>query len=212
MDAAYVLRGFALGFSIAAPVGQIGVLCIRRTLADGRLNGFVSGLGAATADACYGSVAAFGLTAISDILNQNIVQAIIHIFGSLFLFYLGIKILRSIPAPIESSSTTVSRRGLFGAYASTVVLTLTNPTTIFMFLGVFAGLRIGAGAGDYLSALLLVIGVFSGSATWWFILSGGVGLLRTRINTAMLRAVNVLSGLIIIGFGIYSLITLFNRA
>lgn len=202
-----LLRGLVVGFSIAAPVGQIGVLCIRRTLSDGRVPGLVSGLGAATADACYGFVAAFGLTFVADMLTHPTALTTIHLLGAAFLFYLGLKIMRAAPASIDTPRET-SRRGLLGVYGSTFLLTLTNPTTILMYMGVFAGLRIGVSTGDYGSAALMVAGVFVGSAAWWLILSSGVSLLRSRFNTGMLRAVNVLSGLIIIGFGAFSLLTL----
>ncbi|HEV7126424.1 MAG TPA: LysE family transporter, partial [Ktedonobacterales bacterium] len=97
MDVGFLLRGAVLGFAIAAPVGPIGVLCIRRTLANGRVNGLVSGLGAATADASYGAVAAFGLTAISSLLLSQRVW--IHLIGAIFLAYLGIRTLLARPAP-----------------------------------------------------------------------------------------------------------------
>ncbi|HEX9370073.1 MAG TPA: LysE family transporter [Roseiflexaceae bacterium] len=142
MDKSLLLRGLVVGFSIAAPVGPIGVLCIRRTLADGQVAGFVSGLGAATADAIYGSIAGFGLTFISGILVSQ--QGWLRLIGGLFLCYLGVKTLLARPAERPASAGGV---GLVGAYASTFFLTLTNPLTIFAFLGVFAGLGLANAAG-----------------------------------------------------------------
>src|SRR5581483_11514863 len=171
----FFLRGLLIGFSIAAPVGPIGVLCIRRTLANGRAAGFVSGLGAATADSLYGCVAGFGLTAISDFLVGQ--QKPLRLFGGLFLVFLGLKTFFSRPA-VESARS--SRSGLAGDYTSTLLLTLTNPATILSFLAVFAGLGLGTRPGDYRSATSLVLGVFVGSACWWMLLSGGVGLFREK--------------------------------
>jgi threonine/homoserine/homoserine lactone efflux protein len=205
MDLSFYLRGLLIGFSIAAPVGPIGVLCIRRTLADGQLAGLVSGLGAATADAVYGWIAAFGLTFISTFLVSQ--QIWLRLVGGLFLLYLGVRTFLSRPA---SEGAAASASGLVGAYASTLVLTLTNPLTILSFAVVFAGLGLGSGTGDYLSAGLLVAGVFSGSALWWLMLSGGVGLLRSRFSYQALWWVNRISGILILSFGFVALVSLMS--
>jgi len=200
MDLSLLLRGGLIGLSIAAPVGPIGVLCIRRTLAEGRVAGLVSGLGAATADAFYGSVAAFGLTFISSLLVGQ--QAWLRLAGGLFLCYLGLKTLLARPA---EQGMAARSRGLLGSYVSTLFLTVTNPMTILSFAAVFAGLGLGQTGGDYASAGLLVLGVFLGSASWWLLLSGSVGALRARFPAAGLLWVNRISGIIIAGFGIVAL-------
>ena len=203
MDYSLFFRGLVIGFSIAAPVGPIGVLCIRRTLADGQVSGLVSGLGAATADAFYGCVAGFGLTFISSFLVGQ--KMWLSLFGGLFLLYLGVKTLLSQPAEKEA---TINQSGLLSSYFSIFLLTLTNPLTILSFAAIFAGLGLASAAGSYTSAVILVLGVFLGSATWWFLLSGGVGLLRDRFNTQGLLWVNRVSGLIITIFGIIALTNL----
>lgn len=204
MDYPLFFRGLVIGFSIAAPVGPIGVLCIRRTLADGQIAGLVSGLGAATADAFYGCVAGFGLTFISSLLIDQ--QMWMRLVGGLFLLYLGIKTLLSRPA--EQAAKTTGN-GLLSAYASTFLLTVTNPLTILSFAAIFAGLGLTNTTGSYASALILVLGVFLGSASWWLLLSGGVGLFRDKFNTQGMVWVNRISGLIIIAFGAVALVGLF---
>lgn len=203
------VRGLALGFAIAAPVGPIGVLCIRRTLAEGRLAGLVSGLGAATADAIYGFIAAFGLTFISSLLISY--QGAIRLVGGLFLLYLGSKTLVAPVAeqPAADLAASSSPRGLLANYGSTLALTLTNPMTILSFAAVFAGLGVGAASGDYASAAVLVLGVFLGSAFWWLTLSAAVSLLRSRVTPRGLRWVNRVSGVIILSFGVAALASLF---
>jgi threonine/homoserine/homoserine lactone efflux protein len=201
MEATFFLRGLIIGFSIAAPVGPIGVLCIRRTLVQGRTSGFVSGLGAATADALYGCVAGFGLTFISSFLIGQ--QGWFSLIGGAFLLYLGVKTFLAKPS---ERSASASGGGLLAAYGSTFFLTLTNPITILAFAAIFAGLGIAGRAGDYLSAGILVLGVFSGSTAWWFILSAGVGLVRKKFDLQVLRWVNRVSGLIIGGFGLISIL------
>lgn len=203
MDITFLLRGLLIGFSIAAPVGPIGVLCIRRTLTNGQAAGLVSGLGAATADALYGCIAGFGLTLISNFLVSQ--QLWLRLVGGLFLCYLGIKTLLSKPA---EHAAVAKGSGLLGAYASTFFLTVTNPMTIISFAAIFAGLGLASTSGSYLSAGVLVAGVFLGSALWWLLLSGGVGLLRDKFNTAGLLWVNRISGLIITGFGLLALVSM----
>jgi threonine/homoserine/homoserine lactone efflux protein len=203
MHFSFFLRGLAIGFSIAAPVGPIGVLCIRRTLAEGRTSGFVSGIGAATADGLYGFVAGFGLTVLSNLLIQQ--QVWIRLIGGVFLCALGLKTFFSHPTLKDAS---VKGSGLMAAYASTFVLTLTNPMTILAFAAIFAGLGVGSTEGNYGATGVLVAGVFTGSAMWWLLLSGAVGLFRRSIGLAGMRWINRLSGLIITVFGIVALVSL----
>ncbi|MGD9101164.1 MAG: LysE family transporter [Anaerolineae bacterium] len=198
-----LLKGLVLGFSIAMPVGPIGVLCIHRTLARGRASGLVSGLGAATADAVYGSIAGFGLTFISGFLVRQ--QTWLSFAGGIFLCYLG---LRTFLAPPAEQRDSDGKSGLVSAYASTFFLTLTNPMTILSFTLVFAGLG-GVGAdGNYATAGLLVLGVFVGSGLWWLFLSGGVSLFRERFSLQGLAWLNKVSGLMIVGLGLSVLLRL----
>jgi threonine/homoserine/homoserine lactone efflux protein len=203
MEFNFFLRGLLIGFSIAAPVGPIGILCIRRTLTEGRLTGLVSGLGAATADAFYGSLAGFGLTLVASFLVSQ--QHLLRLGGGLFLLYLGVHTLLAKPASKTVQAVQVDIKGLWGAYLSTFFLTLTNPLTILSFAAIFAGLGLAETGGDPLSAGILVLGVFSGSAAWWLLLSGGVSLLRLRLTPLILLWVNRMSGLVIIGFGVAAL-------
>jgi threonine/homoserine/homoserine lactone efflux protein len=203
MDTNLLLKGLLIGFSIAAPVGPIGVLCIRRTLAQGRAAGLVSGLGAASADAVYGCVAGFGLTFISGLLISQ--QSWLKLVGGAFLCYLGIRTLLAQPA---ERAAAAGGMGLAGAYTSTFFLTLTNPTTILSFVAVFAGLGLASMGGDYAAAAVLVLGVFAGSALWWLLLSGGVGLFRARFDTRAMRWVNRISGGVITAFGLLALVSL----
>jgi threonine/homoserine/homoserine lactone efflux protein len=203
MDVSYLFRGLAIGLSIAAPVGPIGVLCIRRTLAEGRTTGLISGLGAATADAIYGCIAAFGLAFISNFMISQ--QTWLRLAGGLFLCYLGIRTWQAKPASQAASSQV---KGLASAYASTFFLTLTNPMTILSFAAIFAGLGLASTSGSYISAGVLVLGVFTGSALWWLILSGGVSLLREKINARGLQWVNRISAAVITGFGLFALFSI----
>lgn len=194
-----LLKGIIIGFSIAAPVGPIGVLCIRRTLSEGWASGLVTGLGAATADALYGCIAGFGLTFISGALIGQ--QAWIRLVGGLFLCGLGVKTVLARPA---EQAATASGRSLAAAYGSALFLTLTNPATILSFAAVFAGLGLTA-EGEYGGAATLVAGVFAGSALWWLALSGGAGLFRRRFTARGLLWVNRISGTIIAGMGLLAL-------
>ncbi|HAK75085.1 MAG TPA: lysine transporter LysE [Sporomusaceae bacterium] len=202
MELSMFAKGIVLGLSIAAPVGPIGVLCIRRTLSKGMLNGFVSGLGTATADALYGCIAAFGVTAVSAFLLEQ--QFYLRLFGGAFLLYLGCSTFFSVPA--ETTGATGNKR-LAGAYVSAFCLTVTNPMTILSFAAIFAGLGIGTTGGNYVLAGMLVFGVFVGSLLWWLFLSGMVNMLRTSLDQRSMGWINRLSGACIAGFGLWSLFT-----
>lgn len=196
MNLGVLARGIIIGFAIAAPVGPIGVLCIRRTLAAGRAAGFISGLGAATADGLYGGVAAFGLTAVANLLIGQ--RLWLRILGGGFLLYLGARTFLAPPA----AGAPARQLPLAGAYASTFLLTLTNPMTILSFAAVFAGVGLGSAQRSYASAALLVLGVFAGSTLWWLTLSAAVGRFRARVAPPALVWVNRISGTIIAAFGL----------
>jgi len=198
MEMGFIAKGFAIGFSIAAPVGPIGILCIRRSLSDGMAKGFAAGLGAATADAAYGSVAGFGLTAISSFLVQR--QFWLELIGGGFLCVLGIRTFLSRPAQEAAASSG----RLAAVYGTTLILTIANPSTILSFAAIFSAFGLGI-ASDYSGAARLVLGVFLGSALWWLILSGSVSLLHSRVDAAWMRAVNRSSGVVLLAFGIYAL-------
>ena len=198
----FVLRGLVIGFAIAAPVGPIGALCIQRTLAQGRVVGLATGLGAAAADGVYGAIAGFGLTAVSGLLLAQ--RGWIAPAGGVFLCLLG---LRTVLASTGKSAAAPMRAGsLSGAFGSSFLLTLANPATILSFVAIFAGLGIADTGGRYLPALALIAGVFAGSAAWWLLLSGGVGLLRTRLAGGGARWINRAAGLVLLGFGVAALI------
>ena len=200
----FLLRGLIVGVSIAAPVGPIGLLCIQRTVMQGRTSGLVSGLGAATADAVYGSVAGFGLDLVSNFLIDQ--RMWIHLIGGALLLLLGIKVLLTRPAE-EAAQTQYTVRGIWWSYLSTFLLTITNPMTILSFVAIFAALGVANSSNDYVSASFTVIGVFLGSALWWLILSSVAGRLRGKLNRTAILWIGRLSAVIIIGFGIIGIVS-----
>lgn len=199
MDFAFFLKGIAIGFAMAVPVGPIGIMCIRKTLTEGRLRGLIIGLGAATADFFYGSVAAFGLTIISDTLNSQRIW--IRLVGGALLLFLGLKIFRKLP---PDPNLPINSNGILRSYLTTVFLTLTNPLTIFAFIAVFTALNLSAGLG-YFSASVLVTGVFVGSCLWFLILSSGTLFFRKKLNLVGLRWVNKIAGILIIISGLIAI-------
>ena len=204
MDTVFFLKGLIIGFVIAAPVGPIGVLCARRTLMHGRRAGFFSGMGAATADAIYGFIAAFGLTFISAFLVDH--QFLLRLVGGGLLLYLGVKAFMA--RPVKKTDLPRSARHYAGMYTSTFFLTLTNPMTILSFAAVFAGFGLAGTRGSVLSAGVLILGVFLGSAIWWLFLVGLFSLYRKRFQAHQLVWVNRVSGTIIAASGILALLSL----
>lgn len=199
------IKGLIIGFSIAAPVGPIGVLCINRSLHEGFRSGLATGFGAALADGTYGIIAGFGLTFISSFLMGHAWW--IKLIGGVFLFYLGFKTLTSRPP--QQVVISNSSRNLLRAFATTFFLTLTNPMTILSFMAVFAGLGLGSINTGYAAASIMIVGIVIGSLLWWLLLCSGVAMFfRNRINQAKLYWVNFLSGAIIIIFGLVALISM----
>jgi threonine/homoserine/homoserine lactone efflux protein len=193
-------QGLVLGFSIAVPVGPIGVLCLRRSIAEGALVGFLCGLGAATADAIYGAIGALGLTLVTDVLVRQ--QVWLALLGGLFLCYLGVKTGLSQPAQTAARNEAASWAGAFG---STLLLTLTNPMTILSFAGLFASFGLGSGKNSWSAVTLFVTGVFAGSAAWWLVLSVGAWRLASRFGVRQLQWLNRSSGAVLFGLGFWNL-------
>jgi threonine/homoserine/homoserine lactone efflux protein len=181
----------------------MSLLCIQRTLTQGRLTGLVSGLGIAAADALYGAVAGFGLTAISTLLLEQ--QVWLRLVGGLFLLWLGARTLVSPPAARAAAATAT---GLASAFGSMLALTATNPTTILSFAAIFAGFGVAGSGGDVGAASGLVLGVFIGSALWWLVLTTSVGWASGAITPRVLGWVNRGAGLIFLAVGLVALLSL----
>jgi len=203
MDLHPLVKGTIIGFAIAAPVGPVGVLCIRRALADGRLAAFVAGLGAAVADTFYGAVAAWGLTLVTDFLMQH--RMALSLGGGAFLVYLG---WRTFRARSELLPTPETHIGLMRDFVSTFLITLTNPATILAFMAVFASVSaVHVRNPVSLDTTLLILGVFFGSAAWWGVLSAAASAVRSHFTPLWLRWLNRGSGIVLALFGIGVLIS-----
>ena len=196
-----LFKGISYGFLIAAIVGPISLLCLRRALNDGFWAGLTSGLGAATADAIYGVVAAMGLATVTHFLIA--LQIPLQFFGGAFLIYLGIDAARSQPPPRGEAAPTIKSSARL--YLSTLLLTLANPMTILSFIAAFAGLAENDFGRSWTAPAFLVLGVFLGSSVWWIVLCSLAGKFGQNLTPARLRLINVLSGLCITGFGLWQL-------
>jgi len=204
VDWSVLVAGIILGFCIAAPIGPIAILCIRRTLACGWRSGLATGLGAATADGIYAGVAGFGLTVVTGLLTGNL--AIVRALGGAFLVYLGVRTFLSAP---PENPGNAGKGTLLQDYATTVFLTLTNPMTIISFAGVFAALGIGGLSGGSSTAVLMVLGIAAGSVAWWLLLVAGTSVFGSRCNTRVLGLVNRIAGVLIVLFGIATFAMIF---
>jgi threonine/homoserine/homoserine lactone efflux protein len=194
----FLLKGIAVGIIIAVPVGPVGVLCVRRTIFAGRLAGLISGLGAATADAIFGFIAAFGLTFVSDWLIGY--QYWLRVAGGCYLLFAGGGALLATPEAKPDSEPDAET--LLRDYISTFALTLTNPITILAFLGIFSAVGLSGEAATLGRAAILVLGVWLGSLLWWIALSFGLGLLFRSFEPRHLVWINRGSGFILLLCGV----------
>jgi len=178
-------QGFILGVAIAAPVGPIGLLCIRRTLEHNQAVGFATGMGAAVADTIYGAIAAFGFSAALVFLAGH--EMTFRLLGGLFLLIVALRTYFSKPP--DTADDPPNARTCVGGFVTGLTLTLTNPVTVLAFVGLFAGAGLSGNLG-FDEASILVLGVFIGSAAWWLSLSSGVALVRHRISEERLVLIN----------------------
>ena len=203
MSAYLITQGVLIGFVVAVPVGPLGILCINRALAAGALCGLFSGLGVATADALAASVAALGISFVSGFLTKY--QIVLRLAGGVFLCYLGAQIYRTKPKPAAVPSNV---NGLVNAYATTFILTFSNPVTILSFIAIYAGWHVPSLQGRYFAAALLALGVLIGSALWWVGLFIGMTAFREKFSLDALAWVHRVSGALMVGFGIAILLSL----
>ena len=196
-----------IGLSIAAPVGPIGVLVIQRTLQHGPVLGLATGLGAAVADAAFGALWAYGVAALIGWLQGVRVPLVVG--GAGFLLWMAWRTWRTadqVAAPAAPAAPTASKVGgtvgLGGAFASTFVLTLSNPATILSFIAIFGSM---ASRGPSSSPGWMVAGVLAGSALWWLVLCAAVGALRERFGATARRGVSRLSALMLLAFALWQL-------
>jgi threonine/homoserine/homoserine lactone efflux protein len=209
----FLIKGLMIGLSIAAPLGPIGILCMNRTLAEGPRLGFICGLGAAAADALYALAGTVALAAIAQWIIADRVE--LRTVGGLFLVYLGARTFmrRGAVLPATINLPSLLPPGWQAAFMSTFLLTLANPMTLLSFAAMFAGLgvtSVGVLKGADLAAAALVVGVFTGSALWWLILSACIGRLRHYIGARTLTMINRVCGTVLTAFGLYSIATLMH--
>ena len=201
MEPIFFLKGLIIGIAMAVPVGPIGIMCIRKTLAEGHSRGMIVGLGAATADSLFAGIAAFGLTFVSDMIASQ--ELWLHLVGGGLLLFLGIK---TIIMKRMETIVPVIKKGLLGSYVSAFLLALTNPVTIFAFVAVFAAFGLGERL-NFISAGILVLGVLCGSSLWFLTLGYIADLFRTKLNSGGLTWVNRISGGLIIISGVAAFVS-----
>ena len=202
MEPVFLLKGLIIGFAMALPVGPAGIMCIRKTLAGGHSQSLIIGLGAATADSLYSSIAAFGLTFVSDVITSQ--QLWLRLVGGGLLLFIGIRTFR---AKLKDPMLPFNIKGLFGSYVSAFFLALTNPVTFFAFVAVFAAFGLGHRI-SIISACILVLGVFMGSCLWFLTLGYIATFFRKKLDSDGLRWVNRISGGLIIFSGVAALVSL----
>lgn len=196
MDPGLFIQGIIIGLTLAVPVGPLSLICIHRTVANGRLHGIVSGLGIATADSFYAAVVFFGLTAVSGLIIGH--QVLFRLMAGIVFIYIGIRVFRSIPAAVSPGD---GQEPYLRDYLSLLAITIANPLTLIFFITILPGFGVVAQGTELTAALPFVAGVFLGSVVWWIILCGSVGSVRSRLSTGNLHRINRISGILITCFG-----------
>lgn len=202
MGIEFLIKGIIIGLSVSIPLGPIGVIVIQRTLSKGRLSGFISGVGAGSADIIYSIFAGLGITFIIDIITKYSVE--FQIFGGIFLVLLGIQLF--FKNPIKQFRQPKTKGGLIGDYLSTFFLTITNPIALFLFIGVFAAIGFIDTKFENFTLGYIVAGVAIGTTLWWFVLSTLINLFRSKIRLRKLNWINKISGVIIFICGVFAII------
>ena len=200
------LKGVAVGVALAAPVGPVGVLCIRRAIAHSRGEAFVTGLGAAIADTIFGAIGGLGLVVISDFVLENTTP--FGLLGATVLLAVGLITYRT---PINLSDGSYVNKGLWPDFVSAFVLTITNPWTLAAALSLFAGFGAVNLSEQPLEAVSLVSGLFVGSALWWLSLALMAGLARGQAAKSGFTWLNKVSGGILLLCGAAVLVILVVR-
>lgn len=212
MDPALLITGVIVGFLVAAPVGPVAVLCMQRTLLDGRFVGYATGFGAALGDTVFGGLAIFSVAAVEGFLLDN--RFVIQLIGGLVLVGLGARtflVRNSRNPPDKVVENPIDHETLLHALGSAFVITIVNPITVLAFISIFAAIRVSETTDGLLSSWTVIGGVFLGAAAWWFLLASIASVLRQRFTGKGLRWMNGISGVVILGFGVYALLALFWR-
>ena len=193
LDWSLVGIGFATGVAIAAPVGPINIMIIHRAVRRGFWPAWAAGCGATVGDGIYAAVAAFGMKAISDLIEGQ--QAFLRLVGGVLLLAFGLSLILRQPNPDRGVDNDTGL-SMAGAAAAGFVLALANPATLLAMGALFSGLdELGQDAGHVEAALVLTLSVLCGSLFWLTALAGLVTRYRTQIGGKWLRAINAGSGI-----------------
>jgi threonine/homoserine/homoserine lactone efflux protein len=208
VEVEFLLKGLVVGFLASVPLGPVGVLCIQRTINKGKLSGMFSGMGSATVDAFFALVAALGLTYIINFIEEQ--QFYIQLIGGVVLIIVGARIFYA--NPIKQIRRHRRRKNkLIEDFFSVLLLTLSNPVAIFLFVAAFAGIGIVTSKDSSLKSSFIVVGVFLGAMLWWLILTFFVDLFRKRFRLKQLWWINKIAGIIVVVFGVAAMLSVFFK-
>lgn len=208
MEVDNLITGIVVGFLVAAPVGPVAVLCIQRTLLDGRLVGYATGVGAALADTVFGALAIFSVAVVQGFLADH--RSSVQLVGSVVLIILGLRTIlaRSVRSEAASASLAIDHLTLLQALGSSFLVTIVNPITILAFVSIFAAIHVSTTVDGLMGSWTIVVGVLLGALAWWSMLASVASVLRQRFTERSLRWLNRVSGAVILGFGVYGLVAL----
>lgn len=206
MQLEILLKGFIIGLMVSVPLGPMGVMVIQRSLSRGRASGFVSGLGAATADVIFSLIAVWGVAKVIDFIEAH--RFVFQVVGSLFILFIGAKIFYSDPVK-QYRRSRGKKSNLWSDYITVFLMTLSNPIAIFVFIALFAGIHLVGEDHFYLTSFFVLFGVMAGATSWWFLISWLVSHYRQRFRLKRLWWLNKITGTVIFIIGIIALVRSF---
>ncbi|MFI3314658.1 MAG: LysE family transporter [Rikenellaceae bacterium] len=205
MNFIFLIKGLVIGFLASIPLGPVGVLCLQRTVSKRFMSGFVSGLGAASADVIFAVIAMFFLSLIAVVIEQQ--MSLLALIGGSVVMVIGIFIFNKKTTPKTLRKNRAQYPNYFKDYITTFFLTLTNPAFIFVFVGLFSSFDIGNEDLCLYNGVLTIIGVAFGASLWWFTLTSTVNIFKNRFRPRHLVSINRIAGILIFALGLFAIIT-----
>lgn len=202
-----ILKGLFIGFLSSAPMGPVGMLCIQRTLNEGKRNGLITGLGAVVGDmliALLAIIAALGLGFSTEFIQQH--EGPLKVVGSIVLIVFGYVVYKQNPSK-RLTKLKEKSMSYWKVFVSSLILTVSNIATLFLYIALFARFNVIDADKPFGYDLITILFIGIGASLWWLLVTYVVNKLRSRFNPRGLQIFNKIIGILLIGLGVAGIIT-----